>query len=402
MYFFHVHNVKPCLLVVRRYFNTHKNSTRSELIWAINILGVSHLWNIPKGELTLTYLPSGQTIIFRGTDEVDSLTSITVPIGYLCWCWIEEFYQLHNEQDFDKIDMSFRGSIPQPLFKQITGIMNPWNDLTWIKPRFFDKPDNDVFTDTTTYLQNEFLDSADYSIFKKMKICNPRRYKIEGLGLWGNCEGLIYLSYVENPENNHVELTKDDKISFLSIGLDYGSGSQDSKLGKTVLSALAITDNFEKVFCIAESYFDGHYLPDRVVKWCIDFLAKLKEKYNVDIFLHCEWASSKAINNALSLALNESGIEGITVENAYKSTILDRVDLVQILLSEKRLLFTQNVPNLKKGFSTALWDSEKGKLKGVPVRLDNGTTDICILDATEYALTKYARYLLAAGKKVNV
>ena len=398
MYFFHVHNLKPCLLVVRRYFNTHKNSTRAELIWAINRLGVSHLWLVPKSELTLTYLPSGQTIIFRGTDEVDSLTSITVPTGYLCWCWFEEFYQIHNETDFDKIDMSFRGSLPQPLFKQITGIMNPWNSLTWIKARFFDTQDSNVFTDTTTYLQNEFLDHADYEIFQKMKRKNPRRYSVEGLGLWGNCEGLVYAGYVDNPENNHAEMTNENKISFISVGLDYGSGTQDSKLGKTVLSAVAITDNFTNAYCIAESYFDGHFLPDRIVKWCIDFLIKLKEKYDTDIIIHCEWASSKALNNALILALNETGIEGITIENAYKSTILDRVDLVQILLSERRLLFTQNVPNTKKGFLTALWDSEKGKLKGVPVRLDNGTTDIDILDATEYALIKYARYLLVAGK----
>jgi len=76
MKFFHVNKMKPCLLVVRKYLNTHRNSTRSELIWAINRLGVSHLWNIPKTELTLTYKSSGQTILFRGMDEPDSITSI--------------------------------------------------------------------------------------------------------------------------------------------------------------------------------------------------------------------------------------------------------------------------------------------------------------------------------------
>jgi hypothetical protein len=43
----------------------------------------------------------------------------------------------------------------------------------------------------------------------------------------------------------------------------------------------------------------------------------------------------------------------------------------------------------------ALWDQEKGRLKGVPIRLGNGSTDIDILDATEYALVKYANYLMA-------
>jgi len=398
MKFYHVHNVKPCLLVIRRYFNTHKNSTRSELIWAINRLKVNHLWHIPKSELTLTYKPSGQVILFRGMDDPDSITSISVPTGFLCWAWIEEFYQLHNEDDFNKVDMSFRGEVPAPLFKQITGIMNPWTNLTWIKPRFFDNPDNNTFTDTTTYLQNEFLDAADRDIFANMRINNPRRYAIEGLGEFGVTEGLVYIGYCEYPEKNYAELIN-EKILFITVGLDYGSGSptDNSKLGKTSLIACAVTEDFSKVYAVEESYFNDFFLPERITKWAVDFLVNLKEKYKVDVILHAEWASSDALNNALKLELIDRNIEGISIENAFKSTILDRIDLSQILLGEKRLLFTHAVPNLKKAFLTAQWDSKKSKLKGVPVRLDDGSNPhYDLLDCFEYAVIKYAKYLLAA------
>jgi phage terminase large subunit len=102
----------------------------------------------------LTYKPSGQVILFRGADDMDSVTSITVPTGNLCWLWIEEAYQINNEHDFNKLDLSFRGYLPDPLYKQVTLTFNPWNNLIWIKPRFFDKPDPDVFTDTTNYTCN--------------------------------------------------------------------------------------------------------------------------------------------------------------------------------------------------------------------------------------------------------
>ena len=217
MKFYHVYNVKPCLLVVRRYFNTHKNSTRSQLIWAINRLGVNHLWQIPKGEHTLTYKPSGQVILFRGMDDPDSITSITVDNGFLCWVWVEEAYQLHNENDFDKLDMSIRGEVPDPLYKQLTLTFNPWSDTTWIKPRFFDKPDPDTFTDTTDYRINEFLGDDDRAVFEKMRLNNPRRYTIEGLGEWGISEGLIYMSYVENPEKNHAELPENEKLAVIIV-----------------------------------------------------------------------------------------------------------------------------------------------------------------------------------------
>jgi PBSX family phage terminase large subunit len=398
MWFYSKFKLKPCLLVVRRYYNTHPNSTRAQLIWAIKRLGVEHLWEIHKHG-PLVYKPSGQVILFRGMDDPDSITSITVDEGQLVWCWIEEAYQIHNEADFDKLDMSFRGDVPYPLFKQLTLTLNPWSDTTWIKPRFFDKEDDDTFTITTTYLLNEFLGDDDRAIFEKMRVNNPRRYAIEGLGEWGNSVGQIYMGYLENPEKNHTELPESEKPVLITCGLDYGSGTPDSKLGKTTLAAVALTQGFEKAYCIAESYYNDFFLPERIKKWVIDFLVALKEKYKVDIILHAEWASSDALNNAIIYELREKGITGISVVNAYKSTILDRIDLCQILLGEKRLLFTENVPCIKKAFSTALWDTEKQKLKGVPVRLDNGTTDIDILDCVEYALTKYANYLLAYQPK---
>ena len=66
----------PHLVVIRKYLNTHRNSTRAELIWAINQLNASDKWKIPKGELTLTYKSTGQQILFRGLDDPLSLTSI--------------------------------------------------------------------------------------------------------------------------------------------------------------------------------------------------------------------------------------------------------------------------------------------------------------------------------------
>lgn len=71
MYYYHKYGLLPNVLVIRRYYNTHRDSTRSQLIWAINRLGVAHLWKVPKSDNTLTYIPSGQKILFRGlTSEI--------------------------------------------------------------------------------------------------------------------------------------------------------------------------------------------------------------------------------------------------------------------------------------------------------------------------------------------
>ena len=233
MYYFHNYNLKPNLLVIRRYMNTNWDSTRAQLIWAINQLGVSHLWKIPKGEHTLTYRLSGQQILFRGFDDPQSKTSITVADGNLCWVWIEEAFQITSEEDFNKLDMSIRGNIPSPLFKQITLTFNPWSDKSWLKKRFFDNPDKDTLALTTTYKMNEFLGEDDIAIFEKMKEQNPRRYKIEGLAEWGISEGLIYTNW--KIEEFDVEKLVADNFrndNFVSCnGLDFGYNDPTVMLG---------------------------------------------------------------------------------------------------------------------------------------------------------------------------
>jgi PBSX family phage terminase large subunit len=367
------------------------------LIWAIKKLKCEHLWHIPKSELSLTYVPSNQKILFRGLDAPDSITSITVDDGFLCWLWLEEAYQITSEIDFNKLDLSFRGSVPAPLFKQLSLSLNPWNDLHWIKPRFFDNPDDDVFSQTKTFLENEYLDAADYNVFIKMKKNNPKRYLVEALGFWGACEGAIYQNYIDDPEKNHVENIA-DKLYLLTVGVDYGSGTKEGRLGKTTLTVCGITPGFEKVFVLHESYFDKHFLPDLVINWIIENITDLQKKYKLPIEVFCEWASSSVLNNALKLKVSELELEGVDIQDAFKSTILARVDLVSLLLSESRLLLTPAVPELKKALLSATWDSEKSKLKKIPIRRDDGSSNICSLDCLEYAITSYSRYLLAAGK----
>lgn len=113
------------IVVVRRFYNTHRDSTFAQLKWAINRLGVKHLWKATMNPLELTYLPTGQKILFRGMDDPQSITSITAEVGYLCWWWFEEAFQCSNEEDFNKVDMSIRGALPEGYFKQIVFSFNP-------------------------------------------------------------------------------------------------------------------------------------------------------------------------------------------------------------------------------------------------------------------------------------
>ena len=263
MKYWELYRLKPCALVIRKYFVTHRDSTFAQIKWAINRLGVSHLWKATKSPLELTYIPSGQKIMFRGLDDPQSITSITVEDGYLCWVWWEEAFQITNEADFDKVDLSIRGEMPEPLFKQHTFTFNPWSEKIWLKKRFFDQvgsnglsADGDILAITKSYDCNEFLGPDDRKIFEEMKKNNPRRYSIEGLGEWGIAEGLVFENWQEldfDADALKRKLRSDDTPVYRQLhGLDFGYTNDP-----TAFIAL-LADEKEKVIFIYDEVYKTH------------------------------------------------------------------------------------------------------------------------------------------------
>lgn len=172
-------------LVVRKTFATLKDSCYAELKWAAARLKVEHLWDFKLSPLEAVYKPTGQKIFFRGLDDPLKITSITVEHGALTFMWIEEAFEIDSEQDFNTLMESMLGFCPPGHYKQVTLTFNPWSSSHWIKSRFFDKPDPDVLAITTNYLCNEWLSEEDLQVFEQMRINNPDRYAVAGLGDWG-------------------------------------------------------------------------------------------------------------------------------------------------------------------------------------------------------------------------
>lgn len=240
------------LLVVRQVMNTHRDSTFAQLKWAQERLGVSHLWKNNVSPMEMTYIPTGQKILFRGFDDVLKLASTTVSNGYLCWVWVEEAYELGNEADFDKLDLSVpRGNIPPHLFKQTTLTFNPWSATHWLKKRFFDKPDPNVSTYSTNYLCNEFLDDTDRAVFERMKVDNYRKYAVSGLGEWGIAEGLVYENW-QVLAFDHKTLGEADGTDWQYrhfFGLDYGYTNDP-----TAFIAYAVNPITKEIYIYDEHY----------------------------------------------------------------------------------------------------------------------------------------------------
>ena len=184
-------------LVVRQTAATLSNSCYAQLKWAINRLGVERFWKATVNPLQLVYIPTGQKILFRGCDDSLKITSIAVEKGHLCFCWLEEAFEV-AEEDFQRIDESLRGKLPIGYYIQWLITFNPWSSSSWLKSRFFDNPDKNTLALTTNYTCNEFLSDEDKELYEEIKLVDPDRAKVVCYGDWGIESGQYFSMWRES------------------------------------------------------------------------------------------------------------------------------------------------------------------------------------------------------------
>ena len=344
-------------LVIRRVFNSHKDSTFAQLKWAAENLGVRHLFKFSLSPLEVTYLPTGQKILFRGMDNVMSITSITVEKGYLNIVWVEEAYQLEDESEFNKLDMSVRGSLPEGYFKQFIITFNPWSDSSWLKRRFFDVEDDNVLALTTTYKCNEWLGPDDIALFEQMKIQNPRRYSVEGEGNWGVSEGLIYENFVEQ-DFDYKEISKRKNAKAI-FGLDFGYTHDPTAF------ICAIVDQEAKELYI----FDEHYQKAMVNS---EIVSMIKYKGYAKEVIIADSAEPKSIEE-----IRRAGI--IRIKDAAKGpdSIRNGIQLIQ----DYKIIVHPKCENTLLELSNYCWATKDGVAINKPIDAYNH-----LMDALRYAM----------------
>lgn len=85
-------------VVVRRFSNTLRDSVFQQVTWAIAELGLERWFRARISPMEITYLPTGQRIVFRGADDPLKLKGVKFTRGYAAVVWFEELDQ------FDGID----------------------------------------------------------------------------------------------------------------------------------------------------------------------------------------------------------------------------------------------------------------------------------------------------------
>lgn len=349
-------------LCVRRFSNTLRDSVFSDLKWAIHRLGLDSYFDCTVSPMQITRRSTGQKILFRGLDDGLKITSISVDKGYLCFVWIEEAYEIFDESDFNKLDMSIRGEVPESYFKQITLTFNPWSATSWLKKRFFDNPDDNTFVKTTTWQCNEWLDESDRKIFLDMKEKNPRRYRIEGNGDWGIAEGLIYENVVFDEVFDVEELRKKKGVK-AAFGNDFGFTDPNAFI-------CCLVDNADmRIYIFDEWYQTG--VTNKVIAQKIKTMGYGSQQ------IICDCADAKSIA--------ELRDEGIHAEPSRKGK--DSVNHGIQLIQNYQIVVHPKCVEFRKEIENYCWKKDSsGRLKDEPEHdFSHG------MDAMRYGVSKVLR-----------
>ncbi|MBW8350769.1 PBSX family phage terminase large subunit [Bacillus sp. IITD106] len=351
------------LLVIRRYSNTNKQSTYTDLKWAANKLKVAHLFKFNESMPEITYLPTGQKILFRGLDDPLKITSITVEVGILCWLWVEEAYQLESEDDFRTVVESIRGSHDDPeFFKQITLTFNPWSERHWLKRVFFDPEtrEKDTFAITTTFRVNEWLDEVDKARYEDLYRTNPRRARIVCDGDWGVAEGLVFENF-EVRDFDPIEKIK--QIQETTHGMDYGFTNDPTTL------AGSIVDLPNKEIWIYDEHYEKGMTTDDIYKM-------LAEKELLKASITGDSAEPRLIKELVS-----KGVRRLHSSVKGKGSVMHGINFLQ---GFKIYIHPSCVHTIEE-FNTYTFKQDKeGKWLNEPIDDNNH-----LIDALRYSMERY-------------
>ncbi len=206
-------------LCLRKVGNTLGSSVYEQCLWAIDMLGVSDLWQAMKSPLTLIYKPTGQKIHFRGADKPKKIKSIKVKRGYIRYLWYEEVDEFEGIGEIRVINQSvMRGG---DKFDAFYTYNPPASVSNWVNVQTAQEAlRRDTMVHTSCYLDapKKWIGAQAIAEAEYLKQTNLEAYRHEYLGEITGTGGEVF-------DNVRLERITDGQIKefcYLRHGVDFG------------------------------------------------------------------------------------------------------------------------------------------------------------------------------------
>lgn len=353
-------------------------------IGACNGYGLENLfrgrckWGKYKGnECLYVYTKTGEkVVIFAGGGKADSYKKI---LGNSYGLWIATEINEHYDSE------DSRESFIKVAFGRQVASLNPhvlW-DLNPCNPR------HKIYEDYIDKYKTDYIGGYNYEHFTlhdNLAITPQRLAEIESqydrnsiwyrrdiLGQRCVAEGLIYRQFADKPQDYRIDTVPSD-LMLLRMGVDFGGNKS-----ATTFVLNGFTRGYKDVIILASERHAEELNPKLLDETFVDFATNCYQMYRKPIEVRCDNAEPVLIRG-LTNAAARTGLP-ITVKNALKLPINDRIRLVNKLIAQGRLKVHKNARTVESALCEATWD-----LKHPDQRLDDGSTDVDSLDGFEYGL----------------
>lgn len=343
-------------MVLRKVGLTLKESVYEQLLWAIEVLGVGQYWDAKISPLELTYIPTGQKILFRGADKPKKIKSTKLRRGYFKYIWYEEADEFSGMEEIRMINQSLvRGGETFNVFYTY----NPPDSIrSWVNQEvLIERPDRKVHHSTYLSVPREWLGEHFLIEAEVLKKTNERAYRHEYLGEVTGTGGEVFRN-ITSRRITDEEISTFDRIK---RGIDWGYA----------------VDPFVFIKCHYDKTRRRVYIYDEIYKVGMSNRSAAKailERDGVGNLIIADSAEPKSIAEVNTYGLRVRGAKKGPDSVEYGMKFLQ--DLEEIIIDGERC------PNALREFTSYELDRDKeGNFKATFPDRDNHT-----IDAVRYAL----------------
>lgn len=276
---------------------------------------------------------------------------------------------------------------------------NPKSPAHFFFKEYIDKK---AYEKDKNLLYLHFTMDDNLTLSEKVKERYKRRftgvfYQRNILGQWVTAEGKIYISFTKDNIIDVKEWYKRgadsgkyinplrDKVNMATIGVDFG-GNKSS----TAFTLSLYTQGLKETIVAKERRITEPITPKQLEMRFVEFVQECRTEYPFCNTAYCDSAEQVLIRG-LRKACNDTGIP-IAIKDARKGAIIDRIRFGMAMFAQQRFYIISNCKETIEAYENAVWDD-----KHDDQRLDDGTTNIDSIDATEYSQEPFIRQMIDIG-----
>lgn len=319
-------------IVYRRVGNTIKDSVYAQMIWAIDMLGLSPWFSCRVSPFEIIYRPTGQRILFRGADDPMKSKSIKLQKGYFRYLWFEELAEFPGMKSIRTIKQSVLRGVDSAI--TLYSYNPPRSAQSWVNEEAL-VPVARRLVHHSTYMDvpREWLKDAFIDEAESLRITNERAWLNEYMGDVTGTGGQVF----DNLELRTIQPEELDAIERYYNGLDFGFA-----VDPDCFTRWGYSRKTRRLFAISEYY--GAHTP-------LDVLAEKVSAMAGREIVMCDSEDSRTISELKVRGINAIGVRKAPGSVRHGMRWLQ--DQGRIIIDPKR------TPNIAREFAKYEYASDK-------------------------------------------